>query len=67
MKFFFFTFCLLLATFTQSIAQSIDAAKIDQLLESKIKAGAPGLAVGIVKNGTVEPLSLNMLNNFLRT
>jgi CubicO group peptidase (beta-lactamase class C family) len=53
MKSFFFTIFLLLATFTQSIAQSIDVAKIDQLIESKIKPGAPGLAVGIVKNGTI--------------
>lgn len=53
MKNFFFTLCLLLATFTQSIAQNLDVAKIDQLLESKIKAGAPGLALGIVKNGTI--------------
>ena len=53
MKSFFFTIYLLLATFTQSIAQKTDFAKIDQLLESKIKPGAPGLAVGIVKNGTI--------------
>ena len=53
MKSFFFTLCLLLATFTQSIAQNIDVAKIDQLLASKINAGAPGLALGIVKNGTI--------------
>ena len=53
MKSFFFTLCLLLATFTQNIAQNIDVAKIDQLLGSKIKPGAPGLAVGIVKNGTM--------------
>ncbi|WP_373550745.1 serine hydrolase domain-containing protein [Haliscomenobacter sp.] len=53
MKSFLFALCLLLATFTQSIAQSVDIAKIDQLLESKIKAGAPGLAVGIIKNGTI--------------
>ncbi|AEE51527.1 serine hydrolase domain-containing protein [Haliscomenobacter hydrossis] len=53
MKSISFTIYLLLATFTQSIAQSIDVAKIDQLLESKIKAGAPGLAVGIVKNDTI--------------
>ena len=53
MKSFFFTFYLLLATFTQGIAQNIDFAKIDQLLESKIKPGAPGLTVGIVKNGEI--------------
>ncbi len=53
MKSFFFTLCLLLATFTRGIAQNLDVAKIDQLLESKIKAGAPGLALGIVKNGTI--------------
>lgn len=53
MKSFFFTFYLLLATFTQSIAQKIDFSKIDQLLESKIKPGAPGLSVGIVKNGAI--------------
>lgn len=53
MKSFFFTFYLLLATFTQSIAQNIDFTKIDQLLESKIKPGAPGLTVGIVKNGAI--------------
>lgn len=53
MKSFFFTLCLLLATFTQSIAQSINVAKIDQLLESKIKAGAPGLALGVVQNGSI--------------
>lgn len=53
MKSFFFTLCLLLATFTRGIAQNIDVVKIDQLLESKIKVGAPGLALGIVKNGTI--------------
>lgn len=53
MKSFFFSLCLLLAAFTRGIAQNIDVAKIDQLLESKIKAGAPGLALGIVKNGTI--------------
>jgi CubicO group peptidase (beta-lactamase class C family) len=53
MKSFFFTLYLLLATFTQSIAQNLDVTKIDQLLESKIKTGAPGLALGIVKNGTI--------------
>lgn len=53
MKSFFAALLLLLATFTQGIAQNIEVAKIDQLLESKIKAGAPGLALGIVKNGTI--------------
>ena len=53
MKNFFFTLCLLLATSTQGIAQNLDVAKIDQLLKSKIKAGAPGLALGIVKNGAI--------------
>ncbi|WP_421797774.1 serine hydrolase domain-containing protein [Haliscomenobacter sp.] len=53
MKSFFFTLFLLLAPFTRGIAQNIDVAKNDQLLESKIKAGAPGLALGIVKNGTI--------------
>ncbi|HOY17749.1 MAG TPA: serine hydrolase domain-containing protein [Haliscomenobacter sp.] len=53
MKSFFFALFLLLTTLTQGIAQSIDVAKIDQLLESKIKTGAPGLAVGIVKNGAI--------------
>jgi hypothetical protein len=48
MKSFFAALFLLLATFTQGIAQNIDVVKIDQLLESKIKAGAPGLALGIV-------------------
>lgn len=53
MKSFFAALFLFLAIFTRGIAQNIDVVKIDQLLESKIKAGAPGLALGIVKNGTV--------------
>ena len=53
MKSFFAALCCLLAAFTQNIAQNIDAVKIDQLLASKIKAGAPGLALGIVQNGSI--------------
>lgn len=49
------SFLLLLGVCCLSItrAQNIDATKIDQVLESKIKPGAPGLALGIVQNGIV--------------
>lgn len=53
MKSFFAALCIVLAAFTQNIAQNIDAVKIDQLLASKIKVGAPGLALGIVQNGSI--------------
>ncbi|MDX2068641.1 MAG: serine hydrolase domain-containing protein [Haliscomenobacter sp.] len=53
MKSFSVALFLLLATFTQALAQNIEVVKIDQLLESKVKPGVPGLALGIVKNGTI--------------
>lgn len=51
MKHFFLA--LGLCCLTTAWAQNIDVSKIDQALESKVKPGAPGLALGIVKNGTI--------------
>lgn len=51
MKHFFLA--LGLCCLTTAWSQNIDVGKIDQVLESKIKPGAPGLALGIVQNGVV--------------
>lgn len=48
---FFLALCL--CCLTTVWTQNVDVKKIDQLLESKVKAGAPGLALGIVQNGVV--------------
>lgn len=48
-----FLLALGLCCLTTAWTQNVDVKKIDQVLESKIKAGAPGLALGIVQNGVV--------------